>query len=129
MGLALSTKVKLKRTRPSMKVLSIQQHARNTLSWLEWGRTAGAVLHTTQALAWLHGAEAGLRGGVEAAGCVAAGLRGQEQGLLVGLRGCWTDWAAWLLSGLHMAQGCTGLYLAARCRGRAAGGGCKGVGC
>ncbi|GFY96558.1 hypothetical protein Acr_11g0008640 [Actinidia rufa] len=81
---------------------------------LEWGRTAGAVLHTTQALAWLHGAE--------------AGLRGQEQGLrVVGLRGCWTDWAAWLLSGLHTAQGCTGLCLAARCRGRAAGGGCRGV--
>ncbi|GFS44320.1 hypothetical protein Acr_00g0089690 [Actinidia rufa] len=30
-GLALSTKVKLKRTRPSMKVLSIQQHARGAV--------------------------------------------------------------------------------------------------
>ncbi|GFZ18592.1 hypothetical protein Acr_27g0003310 [Actinidia rufa] len=57
---------------------------------------------------------------VQRQGCVAARLRDQEQGL----RGCWTDWAAWLLSGLHTAQGCTGLCLAARCRGRAAGGGC-----
>ncbi|GFY87363.1 hypothetical protein Acr_05g0010020 [Actinidia rufa] len=88
---------------------------------LEWGRIAGAVLHTTQALAWLHGA---------GRGCVAAGLRGQEQGLLVvGLRGCWTDWAAWLLSGLHTAQGCTGLCLAARCRAGLLVGGCRGVGC
>ncbi|GFY95368.1 hypothetical protein Acr_10g0007530 [Actinidia rufa] len=34
MGLALSTKVKLKRARPSMKVLSIQQHTYYTLSRL-----------------------------------------------------------------------------------------------
>ncbi|GFS41728.1 hypothetical protein Acr_00g0076110 [Actinidia rufa] len=32
MGLALSTKVKLKQTRPSMKVLSIQKHTRDMLS-------------------------------------------------------------------------------------------------
>ncbi|GFS37810.1 hypothetical protein Acr_00g0054070 [Actinidia rufa] len=72
----------------------------------ERGRIAGAVLHTTQALAWLHGAEAGLRG------CWAAwsgaGAAGGGAAWLLDRLGCvvavWTTHG----TGLHRAVlGCT----------------------
>ncbi|GFZ16148.1 hypothetical protein Acr_25g0005570 [Actinidia rufa] len=84
----------------------------NHMGWgnffeLEWGRTAGVVLHTTQALAWLHGAEVGLRGywaawsGAGAAGGGAAWLLDRLGCVVVAV---WTTHG----TGLHRAVlGCT----------------------
>ncbi|GFZ18608.1 hypothetical protein Acr_27g0003470 [Actinidia rufa] len=92
----------------------------------EWGRIAGVVLHTTQALAWLHGAEAGLRG------CWAAwsgaGAGGGGAAWLLDRLGCvvavWTTHG----TGLHRAVlGCTVQgqgWLVVAVEAWAAGGGC-----
>ncbi|GFS40447.1 hypothetical protein Acr_00g0068590 [Actinidia rufa] len=148
MGLALSTRVKLKRARPSMEVLSIQQHARDTLSQLRmrkrdknWARDhmrlrgLWAGLHG-QGLDWAARGWGWAARGVcwllAAQGWVTAGLGcwlhkgGCTRCLLAvgcaGLGDCWTgllDWAA----------GCTGVAAQGLCRtglhGVAAG--CTGV--
>ncbi|GFY93348.1 hypothetical protein Acr_08g0017440 [Actinidia rufa] len=137
-GLALSTKVKLKRTRPGMKVLSIQQHARDTLSWLRmrkrnrnWARLKGglggtgeleaAVCMCTEAAQRLDGGCAG-RGYTEVwlvaggGGCLEAGggCRGcTEAAQEAGLEAVWLRRAAQGVGGCLVAaqvavQGCAG---------------------
>ncbi|GFS45406.1 hypothetical protein Acr_00g0095910 [Actinidia rufa] len=91
-GLVLSTKIKLKRTRPSMKVLSIQQHARNTLSRLRMRKRNWNWARNRNHMGW---------GNLfEIASCWAAWLQG-------------LGWATWLLAGLQTVgaggwAGCTG---------------------
>ncbi|PSS07314.1 Omega-lycotoxin-Gsp2671f like [Actinidia chinensis var. chinensis] len=112
MGLALSTKVKLKRTRPSMKILSIQQHARDTLSRLRMRKRNRNWIRNQNHMGWGNLFEGCT---VQRQGYVAAGLRGQEQGncrgctvqrqgCVVRSRGCW--WWGCVAAGQTGLRGC-----------------------
>ncbi|GFZ20883.1 hypothetical protein Acr_29g0000450 [Actinidia rufa] len=100
-GLAFSTKVKLKRTRPSMKVLSIQQHARNTLSRLRMRERNRNWARNRNHMGWDNFFEAardwdwtGLVGAAQYQSRLDFTDRGWT-GLYEAAQGCAGDWAAW----------------------------------